>query len=224
MFKTNALVLALFFVVSSMSVRAEDAPLRKIESPSVPAVEVSVLNENEANDLFRTVWNDTSIPYSYRVDGCYARATAMSRIAESQKIIMGKVFAEGNLKANPELPESQNPVNWGWHVAPVVYVKDAKGMPKLMVFDPSLSNKPVSIDQWKSLITLDGSPASDIKSFYFRPRFDQWPKKTQPTEYKKWEPSVLANTDYTLQLYKDYAEASRQIPEFDNSIQNQITQ
>lgn len=61
-------------------------------------IRISVLEVSQANRLYDEVSRDRKIPYRYSVDGCYARATAMTLIAEKQGIQMGKVFARGRCK------------------------------------------------------------------------------------------------------------------------------
>ena len=41
-------------------------------------------------------------------------------------------------------------VTWGYHVAPVLRVRDAKGGQRWYVLDPSLSNAPMTVTAWKT--------------------------------------------------------------------------
>jgi hypothetical protein len=62
-------------------------------------LKISVLEYDKANQLFGEFIRDKSIPFEYPLEGCWARAMAMARIAEKESIQMGKVFVEGTLQA-----------------------------------------------------------------------------------------------------------------------------
>ncbi len=67
---------------------------------------------------------------------------------KKQSIQMGKDFIEGYLQVKTD-SKKYPLVSWGWHVAPVAYVKQPNGSNKLMVFDPSLFNRPVTVNEWQ---------------------------------------------------------------------------
>ena len=106
------------------------------------AVVPVVLGSAASYMLFREFKNDVNIPFRYPIDGCYARATAMTKIAEKRGLTMVRVNAEGNLQVKTESKKFPL-VQWGWHVAPMAYVKKANGTLEKMVFDPSLFDKPL---------------------------------------------------------------------------------
>jgi hypothetical protein len=119
-------------------------------------VDVSVIPESKANELFRAFKNDKALALNYLSDGCYARAHQMARAAEKDGILFGKVFSEGVLGIKPVSPHVPNDFQWGYHVAPIVYVRLANGSKQLRVIDPSLFDKPVSLVEWKKkLVSAD---------------------------------------------------------------------
>jgi hypothetical protein len=60
-----------------------------------------------------------------------------------------KIWIDGNLLAlSSNVPECH--VDWGWHVAPTLMVKQTSGPDIKMVIDPSLCDKPVTPEEWKS--------------------------------------------------------------------------
>jgi len=69
-----------------------------------------------------------------------------------------KVWINGNLLAlSSNVPECH--VNWGWHVAPTLMVTQTGGPDIKMVIDPSLCDKPVTPEEWKS---LQGDPGATL--------------------------------------------------------------
>jgi len=46
-------------------------------------------------------------------------------------------------------------VRWWYHVAPVIHVRNAQGVVTEMVMDPSLANRPLTIQQWSGLTRND---------------------------------------------------------------------
>ena len=115
-------------------------------------VDVSVIDEDKAADLFRSFKSNVDYAWGYRPNGCFARATKMAREAETQGITFAKVYAEGRLRVLPPGPLAPAEQRWQWHVAPVVYVKsvrDGKEAVELKVIDPAIFNHPVSVNEWK---------------------------------------------------------------------------
>ncbi len=160
-------------------------------------VAISVISESEAASLFQSFAKNSDIPFKYPYDGCYARATVMAQKAEEKKIIMGKIYVEGTLIAKSDLPE-YSIVEWGWHVAPVSYVKKADGKVELQVFDPGLFKGPVSVASWKNKM-LDKDPdrpevKAEIKNEYYGSRFQYFNRRKIPLQYAT-EPKTLFGKD-----------------------------
>lgn len=100
------------------------------------------LSVAEVQNLFKTAKNMKDIPFEYKYDGCYARAHIMARRFEKMGIAAQKVWIKGDLY----VPGTD--IQWNYHVAPVVEVKDAKGKIVKYVIDPSLTDKAVTVDEW----------------------------------------------------------------------------
>lgn len=84
------------------------------------------------------------IAWDYTYDGCYARAHLMARMFEDEDIHVDKAWLRGRL----QIPGEADGKNWGYHVAPLVYVEDANGKVQEMIIDPSISEKPLTPDEW----------------------------------------------------------------------------
>lgn len=89
------------------------------------------------------------IPFLYPTDYCWSRAHAMSRVLiEDFNVIPMKAWTRGRLRAATR-NDPDCYVRWGWHVAPLVFVRAADGVTSIpMVFDPSMFDRPVMQDEW----------------------------------------------------------------------------
>jgi len=121
------------------------------------------------------------------VDCCYSRAHSMCRMMESKGIESEKMWyfnknwgtgssstdlhphkADGSPVSFPDTTGNDMPVQWVYHVAPLVKVTKADGTTQDMVMDPSLADHPLTKDEWKK---IQGSPAgayeetSDSKAY-----------------------------------------------------------
>jgi hypothetical protein len=99
------------------------------------------------------------IAFGYPADGCYARAHLMVQRMQQMGLTPGKVWSFANpdaLHANtPNHPDGY--VNWGYHVAPTVPVQQPDGTVQDMVVDPSMFDRPVTIDEWRDAQQSPGS-------------------------------------------------------------------
>jgi hypothetical protein len=127
-----------------------------------PDFQVSqIISMEKAKELFNKAKNMKDIAWNYKKDGCYARAHLMARRFEAEGIRVDKVWIKGDLS----IPESG--INWNFHVAPIVYVDDGKGGSKKIVIDPSLFDKPVTVDEWDNKMTKNTAGGSKRTVFPF---------------------------------------------------------
>jgi hypothetical protein len=164
-------------------------------------VDVSVISETQATQLFEEFKSHSEIPYNFPLDGCYARATAMARIAEKEKIQMGKVWVEGVLRAKTKSPIAPE-VQWWFHVAPVLYVKTPDGKSELKIFDPSLFDKPVPLKEWLGAMDEPGRPKPKVDEIYYSARFQDKPHKFE-SKKSSWVRADLTETDKVLEKYSN---------------------
>ncbi len=126
----------------------------------------------EAQELFDELRNQPQIPFDYPVDCCYTRAHEMCRLLEAKGIECRKywLFEEGwgvspkselhpvDKSGNPVefwnsdvTPPRPTPVQWVYHVAPLVDVRQPDGRVEEMVLDPSLSDRPMTKEEWRRI-------------------------------------------------------------------------
>lgn len=105
----------------------------------------------EAQDLHDRARARDDIAWEYTYDGCYARAHLMARMFEAEGVHVNKAWLRGEL----QIPGEADDKNWGYHVAPMVYVEDGKGGVKEMIIDPSISDKPIPPKDWAALMEVD---------------------------------------------------------------------
>lgn len=196
--KLSIWIFTLCFAIDASLGEIENGYAKTSADPKV--LKISVIDSDTARNLFRKFAQDKDIPFRYPIDGCYARATEMARIAEANNIQMGKIYAEGALQVKTDSVKYPL-VKWGWHVAPISYVKQADGKIQLMVFDPSLFSKPVTVQEWKNkmLYKTDDFKA-EVFEIYYSSRFQFFPRDAE--DYKNvWEAKDLKITQDT---FKDY--------------------
>ena len=189
-------ILFTFVIATAAVYKTVRSAFENAQGKSNP-VKVSVISEAEAKKLFGSFVANPEIPFRYPVDGCYARATAMAQMAEKEKIEMAKVYAEGLLIAKTDYEEMPE-VMWGWHVAPVVYVKKRSGRTEMQVFDPSLFKEPVSVDVWKKRM-LEGAGAK-VKTVYYGSKYQYYAKHNE-REQGQWLTENLDDVKRTFQTY-----------------------
>ncbi|MGX7828845.1 protein-glutamine glutaminase family protein [Actinokineospora sp. 24-640] len=91
------------------------------------------------------------VPFDYPRDGCYIRAHLMAMALQRLGASPRKVFvARKTPPLSPLVGPGRTPVedvNWSYHVAPVVLVRDGDVVEE-MVFDPSLDAGVLTVDEW----------------------------------------------------------------------------
>jgi hypothetical protein len=165
---------ALFLVLppALVAVPPPEAPVRA-ERPTqdlfVPQtgqhLALSVLEPDEAQELFKELAGRRDIPHRYLADGNYARAHKMVWILEDQGVVAAKVWATGEFYLDWAFGEA----GLRYHVAPLVYVRGAGRVAVLRVLDPSLFDQPVTYQVWKA--KLLAKAASKLEGGFFTSRF-----------------------------------------------------
>lgn len=135
--------------------------LEKIKKNIHPDRHVATISMNRASELFKKAQKMDDIAWKYKPDGCYARAHLMARRFEEEGVRVDKVWIKGDLA----VPEAN--IRWNFHVAPIVYVEDEKGLIKKMVIDPSLFDKPVTVEEWDAKMQKNTIKGSVVTAFPF---------------------------------------------------------
>lgn len=137
--------------------KSEETKLKALsENPQPQAISLE-----KANELFKKAQGMSDIAWGYKADGCYARAHLMARRFEAEGVDVGKVWIKG------ELTVPQTDIQWNFHVAPTVYVKNEKGDVERMVIDPSLATKPLTVREWSALMQKGVMGPDVVTSFPF---------------------------------------------------------
>jgi hypothetical protein len=117
----------------------------------------------KANALFKKATEMEDIAWKYKQDGCYARAHLMARRFEAEGVRVDKVWIKGDLY----IPDTEPLIKWNFHVAPLVYVKNANGEIQKMVIDPSLFDEPVTVEEWDDKMSKNTIRGSIVTGFPF---------------------------------------------------------
>jgi uncharacterized Zn-binding protein involved in type VI secretion len=160
--------------------------------------------------LFALLAAQGDIAFGFPVDGCYSRAHLMVQRMQQMGLTPGKVWSFANpdaLRANtPNHPDGY--VEWGYHVAPTVPVVQPDGSVQDMVMDPSMFDRPVSVDEWRDAQRAPGrsEPYIDQTAPGDAPTF---PDGTSPGGSGYWPaPDPVEGPDEhareTMEEYKRY--------------------
>lgn len=177
-------------------------PAAKPGSTTVPCPGAKkTLTERGAGQLFDEIAANKNIPFDYPVDCCYSRAHSMCRTIERKGIACEKIWyfdknfgtqaeeaslkptkADGTSVTFPDRHGFEQAVAWRYHVAPTVKVAREDGTMQNMVMDPSLSNRPLTKNEWKQ---IQGSPPGAYEeetdgTAYFSNKKNGWDPDKDP--------------------------------------------
>ncbi|ABX06166.1 MAG TPA: WXG100 family type VII secretion target [Herpetosiphon sp.] len=149
------------------------------------------VSEAEATIIFNDMANEPDIAFKYANDGCYARAHLMTyRIHERYGIPL-ESLEKAYIQASGTAPDTHltvpteyrysdqkyddvssydGIVDWGWHVAPTVKVRNNDGSITPMVIDPSLFSQPVSLETWHSKMNDNDAILNLVPYNWYTPR------------------------------------------------------
>lgn len=160
---------------------------------------ISLVDQTRAEKLFQEMASQKHIPFGYPDDGCYARAHEMARLLDDRGVTSGKVFSVGSLHVRTKKGQD---VYWGWHVAPILAVKERAGKWQLYVIDPSIFAKPVIVEAWKNSQLAD--PDAYVSALHYTKRFVYNYNWGNFIELDDYDPDDLTHTAETLRNYKKY--------------------
>ncbi|HZU35360.1 MAG TPA: protein-glutamine glutaminase family protein [Gemmataceae bacterium] len=121
-------------------------------SHSTPAA----IDPDQAAALFAEFGAAEELALGFPADGCYARTHLMVQRLLQRGLTPWKAWAFAASAADllwteaPDHPDGR--VHWGYHVAPVLLVREPDGVIQEMVFDPLLFDRPVLVEEWRSAL------------------------------------------------------------------------
>jgi hypothetical protein len=109
----------------------------------------NLFNEVAAQSCPLPVPTSGCIPFLFPRDGCLARAHRMCELLASRKkpVKAAKIWSFGILEFQTS-NDCACKVHWSSHVATIVRVSVNGTNPKVRVLDPSMFDKPVTVDRW----------------------------------------------------------------------------
>ncbi len=123
----------------------------------------------QARAVFAWLASQEDIAFRYVPDGCYARTHLMIKRMQAMGLNPGRVWAfrptsEGAIYVvtpyGKDRQGGQAIQKWSYHCAPTLKVRLADGSEGTCVIDPSLFDRPVILETWKSVIRpTDGAKA-----------------------------------------------------------------
>ena len=192
----SLLSIALACLLGSVTATADEKTAILYSKANNQKIEVSIVSEDELNDLFAELAGRTDIPHDFLWDGSWARAHRMVRILESKDIIAGKAFVEGEFYPDPRRSVSPQMIEAGltYHVAPVLMVAKGKNVVPYII-DPSLFSGPVPQPLWKA--KLLAKPKAKLTAEYYTNRYviDVKDKNKKLTEYSDEDLKEMQSTN-----------------------------
>lgn len=162
-------------------------PTINLEKTAAGTIPISVVKEEELNQIFAEIARDPKYAFGSVENGCWARAHIMARELEKRGIRVGKMFAEGTLAVRTEKALNGEGVVWTYHVAPLVAVETTKGT-ELRVLDPSMFDKPVPVKTWTDKMLPDQELKDEVE-LYVTDRFVLEPLRGNRVTSIKEDPS-----------------------------------
>lgn len=161
--------------------KSELLPLKALENTYD-----GVFDMDKALALFEELADHPSIPYGFVNSGCWHRANIVCDLLQKAGFKPEKVWAGGQqtndiMYMSPE----DNIAFWSYHTAPVLKVETELGRIETLVFDPSMFDGPVHLQQWQEKMignitfeqrTMTALPES-VFSKEFRVEFADWKKQ-----------------------------------------------
>lgn len=191
-----------FLFLSSLSSLAEGKA--SFVAKSGHGFRVSVVSEEQVQNLFQKVAMNPDIPSRYLKDGCYAVAHKITQLLEEEGIVAGKIHLLGDLRY-------QSPaavVKWEFHVAAYVVVEKKQGpggfSQEVYVLDPATAVMAVPMAVWQESVTT--LPGARVDEFYYTKRFNYLPPD-DGFDMKAYDEADQENMNRTL---RDYSEALKQ--------------
>lgn len=99
------------------------------------------------------------LPFAYKVDGCYARSLYMAMELAATGRESNAIFAFARQGTSLRVGD----IEWGYHVAPLLFVGDDYKTARWMVLDPSIAKQPLEARQWIERMGFsEKTPASKL--------------------------------------------------------------
>lgn len=114
------------------------------------------IEATQAAAIFAEFATAEELALRFPADGCYARTHLMVQRLLDQGLAPSKIWAFAASAADllwvetPNHPDGR--VQWQYHVAPILLVRELDSDAREMVFDPILFDCPVAVERWCSAL------------------------------------------------------------------------
>jgi hypothetical protein len=159
---------------------------QNLENANGNKIEMNAISLEYATTIFNQLQRNSGIPFQFQDRGCEARAHKMVQLLEEKGILAGKVVLQGKEENALQMTTQYHPkgkVEWSFHMAPIIKVRTGKKKKiKIstgwfssevievdevidMVIDPSTSNGPITLKEWKASLTKH-NPKQKLDTFF----------------------------------------------------------
>ncbi len=111
--------------------------------------ELTEITWEQAAEVCTEFIGNADLALSFVRDGCFARTHIMVRRLTEKGFVPKKIWAFAASAVDPLWVIDRNrKLSWGYHVAPLLWVRLTTGVCAYVVVDPVLADSPMQIDQW----------------------------------------------------------------------------
>lgn len=116
----------------------------------------NAVDADQATVIFAEFAAAEELALRFPADGCYARTHIMIRRLLDRGLTPSKVwaFAAGvtDLLWTDTDEHPAGRVQWAYHVAPALVVREPDGDSQEMIFDPLLFDRPIPMEEWRNAL------------------------------------------------------------------------
>jgi len=174
--------------------------IAKVTDQKGKDLEVSLISLDYAQEIFRYLRDQKDIPFRFPEDGCDARAHKMAQLMDEMGITSGKAFIEGELRVETR-NSPKGYVEWAFHVAPFVMVKNKYGKPIPYILDPSTFDRAVPVEEWYAIQVKHKKEADSQKKSYFTIRYLYTARDIEGVDLSDYRLTDINLMNYKLETY-----------------------
>ena len=121
----------------------------------------ATIEADQATAIFAEFAAAKDLAWRFPADGCYARTHIMVERLHNQGLAAVKLWAFAasaeDLLWVDTIVHPAGRVQWAYHVAPVLMIRQPNAEARELVFDPLLFDRPVGVEEWRA--ALHDTPA-----------------------------------------------------------------
>lgn len=157
---------------------------------------LTIVSEDQLLELTKEL-RTLPIDYYDEIDGCAARAELMSYYLAKKRIVTGNVYARGTIRIpSIHIPLTPATIQWGFHVAPFIMVKNSLGKIYPYSLDLTLLNgTPRPLNEWLSKLEAENGYKLELHALK---SFETSPTEAGETPVRSWKEKPVSMLEAQL--------------------------